>query len=133
MFLDLNSSLFDLLCLSILHPIRMEPLLSRLLNLFYSLHRHDRFTHQITIVLHGTITTFLKFKSGINGEFFPASFTISFRPGDFARVAFFVEVAMALGAAESESFGVVADEHNAVSWVAGGGAEVAFLDTHFGT
>ncbi len=39
---------------------------------------------------------------------------------------------MAFGSTEAEAFGVVADEHYAVAWVAGGGAEVALLDTHFG-
>lgn len=37
---------------------------------------------------------------------------------------------MTFGAAEAECFGVVSDEHDAVAWVAGGGAEVALFDTH---
>ena len=111
----------------------MESLLSSFLYALHPLHGHDRLAHQVTIVLHRTIATFFEFKRGVDGEFFAPSFAIGFRPCHLARIAFLVEVAMAFGPTEAKGFGVVADEEDAVAGVAGGGAEVAFFDAHFGS
>jgi len=110
----------------------VESRLPPLLDALYALHGHNGLSHQISIVLHGTITSFLEFERGIDGEFLPASFAVGLRPCHLAGIALLVEIAVAFGTAETERLGIVADEHYSVAGVARGGAEVTFFDAHFG-
>jgi len=131
MLLNLHTRLRHLLGLGVLHSIRVESLLSSLLNILHSLHGHDGLPHEVAIVFDRSIASLFEFEGGIDGEFLAPRFAVGLGPGYLAWIALFVEVAMAFGTAETEGFGVVAHEHDAVAGVAGGGAEVALFDAHF--
>jgi len=110
----------------------VESRLPPLLDALYALHGHDGLSHQIAIVLHGTIASFLEFERRIDGEFLTASLAVGLRPCHLAGIALLVEIAMAFGTAETKRLGIVADEHYSVAGVTRGGAEVTFFDAHFG-
>ena len=130
MFLDLHPRLRYLLSLSVLHSIGVEALLAPFLDALDPLHRHDRLSHEVAVILDWSVAPLLEFKGGVDRKFLSPRPSVRLRPCDLAWIPLLVEIAMTLRPTESERLRVVANEDDAVPGVAGRRAEIALLDPH---
>jgi hypothetical protein len=65
-----------------------------------------------------------------NDHLFPICSPKRLGPPNFSRISLHLEVFVTFRSAESETLGVISDEHGTMSWVDVDGAEIALFDTH---
>lgn len=127
-FVNSEAVLFSLSALatfSLVHPGFVECLLPSRLDLLNAGHGINGSLHELTIVSDGNVATLLEFEGRVVCHFLAACLTEGLGPADLAWIALHLEVFMAFGFAEAKAFGIVADKHDAVAWIAGRTAEVA--------
>jgi hypothetical protein len=127
---DLPLDILLLLHACQLHPIFPEAVLSALLDISNALHGLDGLHVEIPVVLDGLVPLLLELEDGVLGDLFVVELAGSLGPGQLAGVVFCLEVAVALGTAETEVLAVVAHEHDSMARVDWPGTEVAPLDPH---
>ena len=85
---------------------------------------------EVSVVLNGLILLMLKLVDGVVANLLVVELAMGLGPGQLSGVMLGLEVAVALGPAESECLAVVPHEHHPVAWVYRARAEVAPLDSH---
>lgn len=112
------------------HTVFPEAVLPALLDVGDALHGLDGLDVEVAVVLERLVALLFELVDWVLGELFVVELAIGFGPGKFSRIVLGLEVAVALGSAETEGFAVVADEHDAVAGIDGPRAEVAPLYSH---
>ena len=112
------------------HPALPETIFSSLFDVGAALHRLYCLHVEIPVVLFGLVAALLELVNRVLDKLFVVKFAMGLGPGEFAGVVLGLEVAVALGSAESEYFAVVSDEGGPVTRVDGTGTDVAPLNSH---
>lgn len=119
-----------LLHLCQLHPVLPEPVLPPLLDVGDAVHGLDGPHVEVPVVLDGFVLLVLELVDGVVADLLVVEFAMGLGPGQLSGVVLGLEVAVALGPAESECFAIVPHEHHPVPRIYRARAEVAPLDSH---
>lgn len=122
-------------------PVLPERLFSLGPDLGDPVHGLDRRGNEFSIISDGDIASFLEFVRRVLGSTFGFTDTHDdhflsvcsskgFCPSNLSRVSLHLEVFVALGGTESETFRIVSHKHGTMTWVDIDRAKVTLFDTH---